>query len=317
MPTPGLPQAPTINPRGGQGALQEAGVPDANIRKPGAGAPGAGTGIRTPGLAGGAGKVPSTFTPDTIVVPKLSELRADIPQGTAIPKQMAAYDAMLEKLQKQKEALPWNALTQMGATMAATPGPIGRSMGTGISAGLADYNKNMAVNQQQQLEGMGEQGRMGIAQDRQTQMNEEIARKQQMDLIKMQQDNAVNKLQSWHAALQSQDANKRLGVEVQIANIHAAAQHAANTDYRMQKLVQDTQYRAQQDFAKIAALPKNQAKYMHDPDAYYTDEKAHVAAMLSGIPNLNKYYVQDPSAGAGGGTRILQDIPQAGAVRER
>ena len=142
-------------------------TPDINIAQPKTG---------SGGIRSVTSTAPAAYTPKEIKYGDIAAERAKNPQGTAIPEGLADYKSMLGDMKADREQNKWLALAQMGATMATTPGSLGRAAGAGAEVGLQGLAKNNAVNREQQVQAMRERGMMGIAQDRQLQMNEQMAR---------------------------------------------------------------------------------------------------------------------------------------------
>ena len=252
-------------------------TPQIKIAQPGAG------GIR-------AAAAPAAYTPTPIQYGDIAAERAKIPQGTAIPEGLVDYKKMLAEMGADRQQNKWMALAQMGATMAATPGSVGRAAGVGAEAGLQSLAKNNAVNREQQVAAMRERGMMGIAQDRQTQMNEEIARRALEDQARLGLGNAGLQQRAAEAAAHN-------ATQLDVARIGLQGHMAQVGSYKQAQIDAGRERMMQTEFAKAVEEARKQLapnmKYM-DPvnGAALLQRDAEQAALqrMRMIKDSEKYF---------------------------
>lgn len=263
---------------------------------PGIGSISAHTGSRT----GATGATDTSFTPAPLKPRSLSEIMKEIPQDSAIQDQIDAIKNSDKSEQNKKQAIGM-MLLNWGAKTAATAGPTLSALGTGAQDGLRAYAEQDALNRREENERRRELGLLAIGQGGQKVRNYEVARKQQMDEVGMQDKANDNLFAAKKLAVESGDRALDRAAQIQVAGIHATAAKASQLDYNMQRLVQTTQSQASDDFDKMTTTGMGSIKYGRmDPAQLNGLRQAYIAERLKTIPGISKYWVAPPTAQAPG-----------------
>jgi len=252
-------------------------TPQIKIAQPGAG------GIR-------AAAAPAAYTPTPIQYGDIAAERAKIPQGTAIPEGLVDYKKMLAEMGADRQQNKWMAFAAGAARMGQTPGGLGKAASAGMEEGLQYLAKNNAVNREQQVAAMRERGAMGIAQDRQVLMNEEIARRALEDQARLGLGNAGLQQRAAEAAAHN-------ATQLDVARIGLQGHMAQVGSYKQAQIDAGRERMMQTEFAKAVEEARKQLapnmKYM-DPvnGAALLQRDAEQAALqrMRMIKDSEKYF---------------------------
>jgi hypothetical protein len=305
---PSGPSAPPDVPYTGKDALLRRGavtsptsLPAPAVKPPVKAPPGIGSISASVGSRTGAtGATDTSFTPAPLKPRSLSEIMKEIPQDSAIQEQIDAIKNSDKSEQNKKQAIGM-MLLNWGAKTAATAGPTLSALGTGAQDGLRAYAEQDALNRREENERRRELGLLAIGQGGQKVRNYEVARKQQMDEVGMQDKANDNLFAAKKLAVESGDRALDRAAQIQVAGIHATAAKASQLDYNMQRLVQTTQSQASDDFDKMTTTGMGSIKYGRmDPAQLNGLRQAYIAERLKTIPGISKYWVAPPTAQAPG-----------------
>jgi len=256
-------------------------TPDINIAQPKTG---------SGGIRAVASAAPSAYTPKEIQYGDIAAERAKIPQGTAIPEGLADYKKMLAEMGADRQQNKWLAFAAGAARMGQTPGGLGKAASAGMEEGLQYLAKNNAVNREQQVAAMRERGAMGIAQDRQVLMNEEIARRALEDQARLGLGNAGLQQRAAEAAAHN-------ATQLDVARIGLQGHMAQVGSYKQAQIDAGRERMMQTEFAKAVEETRKQLapnmKYM-DPvnGAALLQRDAEQAALqrMRMIKDSEKYF---------------------------
>jgi hypothetical protein len=249
---------------------------------------------------GATGPAAEPFKPTPIQLRSIQDAMKDLPKDTSIQDAIASLKAG-DTSDKDLQNAKWEALMRTGIGMASTPGNFLTGLAHGAGQGLDSLGANRRMIQQDKQAQDREMRNLAIAQGKQGLEQYGIANQTRFGEAGIADKNADNQFNAWKAAEESNDRKLQMQTQVQVAGIHAAAAKAAQTDLRMQQLVTNTQMKAAAAFKAIASRPENMAKYMSSAAgsaAYDRDEAKYVAAQLSTIPNLDKYWTAPTGAAA-------------------